>query len=107
MLSICHEAYEEYLASNLQINLATFFTDKLMAIPIIHSEISFLQPLLCGDRILVFLTPQLINDKVLETHYQIYKDQEIVGNALIRHICINPQTRKTQPLPDIFKIINH
>ncbi len=102
LLSICHEAYEEYLVQDFNVNLPTFFQDKLTAIPIIHAEIDFVKPLFCGDRILVFIIPQLINDKVFEISYEIHKDNMIVAKALTRHICINPKTRKTQSLPDIF-----
>jgi 1,4-dihydroxy-2-naphthoyl-CoA hydrolase len=108
VLSICHEAYEEYLSRNLKLDLSKFFQDKSTAIPIIHAQIDFLQPLFCGDQILILVSPQLVNDKVFEMSYEIYKDSITVANALTRHICINPQTRKTQSLPHSFKNnLNH
>lgn len=103
LLSICHEAYEEYLATNLGIDLSKFFQDKLTAIPIIHAEIDFAQPLFCGERISISIAPQLLNDKVFEIIYKIDKDSVMVANALTRHICLNPQTRKTQSLPAPFQ----
>lgn len=38
LLSICHEAYEEFL-TNFYINLQDFFSSNIIAIPIIHAEI--------------------------------------------------------------------
>lgn len=102
LLSICHEAYEEYL-SNLNIDLKEFFSSKLIAIPIIHAEIDFFKPLFCGDLINITLNPTLINEKVFEMEYQVFKNNDLIANALTRHICINPQTRKTQEIPLIIK----
>ena len=103
LLSICHEAYEEYLSTNLELDLNKFFQDKSTAIPIIHAQIDFAQPLFCGDQISIFVSPQLVNDKVFEISYRINKDSITVANASTRHICINPQTRKTKPLPYVFR----
>lgn len=102
LLSICHEAYEEYL-TNLTINLQDFFINKAIAIPIVHAEIDFLKPLFCGDLIIINLLGKLISNKVFEINYEINKDNLLIATALTRHICINPQTRKTQELPFILQ----
>ncbi|NCO75670.1 MAG: acyl-CoA thioesterase [Cyanobacteria bacterium] len=102
LLSICHESYEEYL-SYLTINLQEFFTNKLIAIPIIHAQIDFFKPLFCGDVIIITLEGKLINNKVFEISYEIYKENVLIAKALTRHICINPQSRKTQEIPLIIK----
>ena len=103
LLSICHEAYEEYLSENLQLDLSKFFQASSTAIPIIHAQINFVKPLFCGEQISILVSPQLVSDKVFEIAYEINKDSIKVANALTRHICINPQTRKTQSLPHIFQ----
>lgn len=102
LLSICHEAYEDYLSS-LKVNLKDFFSNQLIAIPIIHAEIDFFKPLFCGDLINITLSPILINEKVFEMQYQVFKNNELIAKALTRHICINPQTRKTQEIPLVIK----
>jgi 1,4-dihydroxy-2-naphthoyl-CoA hydrolase len=102
LLSICHEAYEEYLSS-LDINLPNFFSNKLIAIPIIHAEIDFFKPLFCGDLIKINLELESINKKVFEIKYQVFKDNDLIAKALTRHICINPQTRKTEEMPLILQ----
>ncbi|MGY6530992.1 MAG: acyl-CoA thioesterase [Cyanobacterium sp.] len=98
LLSICHEAYEAYL-ENLEIDLRSFFQNPTMAIPIIHGEIDFFSPLFCGDTIQVYLTVNTLNKKAFEIEYTIEKEDEKVATGKTRHVCINPQTRKTQALP--------
>jgi 1,4-dihydroxy-2-naphthoyl-CoA hydrolase len=100
LLSICHEAYEDYLATVFQFNLRDFF--RVMAIPIIHGEIDFFQPLFCGDRIFVEMFPLIITNKVFEITYTVMKNDLEVAKALTRHIAIDGESRQTQPLPDIF-----
>ncbi|MBL1208482.1 thioesterase family protein [Geminocystis sp. GBBB08] len=102
LLSICHESYEEYL-TKLKINLPDFFRNNIIAIPIIHAEIDFFKPLFCGDLIMIDLSTKLINDKIFEISYKINQDNVLIASALTRHICINPQTRKTQEIPLIIK----
>lgn len=104
LFSICHEAYEHYLES-LQVDLPSFFRDSTMAIPIVHGDIDFFRPLVCGDTIKVELKAIALNPKTFDIEYTIKKQGERVAMAKTRHVCINPQTRKSQPLPDY--IYNH
>lgn len=101
LLSICHEGYEEYLAS-LEIDLKHFFRNEDFAIPIVHAEIDFFKPLFCGDVIDITLNMVKPTPKLLEINYEIFKQEEKIAVAKTKHICINPQTRKTQPLPEYF-----
>lgn len=98
LLSMCHEAYENYLES-LQVDLHSFFRHPSMAIPIIHGEIDFFHPLFCGDIIQIELKAIALNPKTFEVKYTIEKQGQQVAMANTRHVCINPQTRKSQPLP--------
>jgi len=100
LLSICHEAYEEYL-TKIGVNLHDFFQNDLTAIPIIHAQIDFFQPLFCGDSVVIQLLFNLVNQQVFEINYQIFKQDQSIARALTRHITINPQTRKTQPIPNL------
>lgn len=102
LLSICHEAYEAYLES-LEIDLQSFFQNLTMAIPIVHGEIDFFSPLFCGDTIQISLKLKLLNPKAFEIEYTIKKQGKKVATAMTRHVCINPQTRKTQPLPSYLR----
>jgi 1,4-dihydroxy-2-naphthoyl-CoA hydrolase len=102
LLSICHESYEEFL-TNLKINIQDFFTNNKIAIPIIHAEIDFFKPLFCGDLTIIDLNLKLTNNKIFEINYEIKKDSILIATALTRHICINPQTRKTLEIPLIIR----
>lgn len=104
LLSICHEAYEEIL-DNFGIKLNDFFVNQDLAIPIIHANIDFYHPLFCGDLIKIKSTLNAISDKVFEISYLVEKENILIAKALTRHICIDPQTRKTKTIPPYLEII--
>ena len=61
-LAMCHEAYEESLATS-GINLKLFFSNLNVAIPIVHANVDFFRPMFCGDQVSIHLSPcQLGND---------------------------------------------
>jgi 1,4-dihydroxy-2-naphthoyl-CoA hydrolase len=100
--SICHEAYEALLES-LTIDLKEYFSGKSLAVPIVHAEIDFMQPMYCGDKICIVLsgTIQLENTFILK--YEIYQNDSDVNKpiaiASTRHVAIDPMTRKRSKLP--------
>ncbi|MGL5082220.1 MAG: acyl-CoA thioesterase [Microcoleaceae cyanobacterium] len=103
LLSMCHEAYEASLAFS-QINLRSFFSSSEFAIPIVHANIDFYQPIFCGDRIFIDLTRQQLTETEFEIHYRISNsenNQSLVAKAATKHVCISPSSRKRQPLPDM------
>ncbi len=104
LLSICHEAYEEILGS-LDVKLDSFFRNQDLAIPIIHAEIDFYNPLFCGDIINIQSQVNCLSEKVFEISYLIDKETVTVAKAMTRHICINPKTRETKTLPDYLRAI--
>lgn len=101
VLAICHEAYEASLV-DAEINLKDFFRNPGEAIPIVHAAVDFFRPMFCGDRLLVELTTKPLNNDSFEIHYEIFPDPKpthhCLGKALTRHVCINPSTRRRQPL---------
>ncbi|MBC8011166.1 MAG: acyl-CoA thioesterase [Burkholderiales bacterium] len=102
-LSICHEAYEEALAV-AGINLATFFADTDLVIPIAKSEASYLRPLACGEKIRVDVTPARLSDNSFALDFVVWKT-DAAGPAKracvarTEHVCIHSQTRERQTLP--------
>ncbi|MDJ0658063.1 MAG: thioesterase family protein [Crocosphaera sp.] len=101
LLSICHEAYEDALQI-AGINLKTFFTDSDIAIPIVHADIDFYQPLFCGDRIQINLTPIQLNETEFEIKYQVFNENnldKLIAKATTKHVSINPKIRKRTFLP--------
>ena len=102
LLSICHEAYEDRLIQS-GINLKTFFRDTETALPIVHGEIDFFQPLFCGDRIEIQLIPNIINEHSFEISYQIFlieSPDKKIAQGKTKHVCINPLSRQKISLPD-------
>ncbi|MBW4519880.1 MAG: acyl-CoA thioesterase [Scytolyngbya sp. HA4215-MV1] len=94
LLTICHEAYEASLMAS-RIDLKTFFRNSEIAIPIVHASVNFFRPLVCGDRITLHLTPQLFTESKFEISYQVFLSttETLAGNALTRHVCIQPASR--------------
>ena len=101
VLSICHEAYESSLAAS-GIELPSFFSNPAEVIPIIHASVDFLRPMICGDAIVIRLTPQRLNENKFEIAYEIVaaSSEQLLAKAMTRHVCIDPKTRKKLQLPD-------
>jgi 1,4-dihydroxy-2-naphthoyl-CoA hydrolase len=100
LLSICHEAYENSLQL-AGIALKTFFKSSETAIPIVHAEIDFYQPLFCGDRLQINLTATQLNETEFEIVYNIFNELSLdkcVAKAQTKHVSINPEIRKRTPL---------
>ena len=102
-LKICHEAYEIWL-TKIGISLPQMLAEKTIAIPIVHAKINFLRPIFCGDQIQINLEYKLIQDHEFLINYRIF-DRESLNKPLAiaktKHVCINPQTRKRIPLPQL------
>lgn len=113
-LFICHEAYEEELAA-AGVNLATFFSDTGLIIPIGKSEATYLRPLSCGDKVRVEVTPSRLSADGFALDFVIWKlppggatlgaATEIApapkraALARTEHVCIDSRTRERRPLP--------
>ena len=103
-LFICHEAYEESLAA-AGINLATFFADTGLVIPIAKSEATYLRPLACGEKIRVEVTPTRLTENSFALDCTLWKlapdgtPAKRAAVARTEHVCIASQTRERQPLP--------
>ena len=95
ILSICHVAYEASLIES-GIDLKLFVNNPEFAMPITHTSADFFKPLYCGDRITIELTPRLIDSCRFEITYQL--ESAIV---IIKHVVIDPDTRKRKELPEI------
>ncbi|WP_144870334.1 acyl-CoA thioesterase [Hyella patelloides] len=100
-MSICHEAYEEWL--NAQgVSIQTILKEKKFALPIIHGEIDFFSPIFCGYRLQIDVKCVPIKDREYAIAYQVFSTSspdKLLAKALTKHVCINPITRKRVPLP--------
>ena len=97
VLAICHEAYEESLATS-GINLKLFFSNPNVAIPIIHASVDFFRPMFCGDKVSIHLSPCQLGNDNFEINYIIMSADERLAKAITRHVCINPVSRSKQEL---------
>lgn len=101
-LSICHEAYEEWLLT-LGLSIQQILKEKQIALPIVHAEIDFFQPIMCGDALEIKLELQEVTESKFAIAYTIIKPtfpDKILAKALTVHVCIDPQTRLRTTLPD-------
>ncbi len=107
-LAMCHEAYEESLIA-AGIEVWKFFSTsadsgcKAIALPIVHAEADYRHPAFCGDRHEIILTPVSTSHHGFEIRYEIYGEgdrDQLISQALTRHVCINPVSRERQPLPE-------
>ncbi|MEM9944740.1 MAG: thioesterase family protein [Cyanobacteria bacterium P01_D01_bin.36] len=107
VLMLCHEAYEASLAA-AGFDLGLYFSQAGdIAVPVVHTQSDFYQPLRCGDVVTIFLTPTQLTEHSFEISYQLYHrvqaaiapTQKAAAIALTRHLCIDPNVRRRQPLP--------
>ena len=96
----CHEAWEESL-EKYGIALKDIFptneinTNKLdVALPVIHCEANYFQPLYVGDTINIELNTEKINESSFVLRLKFKKNGEQIGTTNIKHVSINPITRK-------------
>lgn len=102
VLSMCHEAYEASLAA-FNIELKSFFSNPLIAIPIIYTSAGFRRPMYCGDKLQIEMISQQLDEHIFEINYQIIgisPNQELLATAITRHICIEPNTKTKTLLPE-------
>ncbi|WP_346289170.1 thioesterase family protein [Sphaerothrix gracilis] len=102
LLHLCHEAYEASLAE-MGFDLKTFFSAGAIAVPIVHAEANFYQPLFCGDRLTITLAPEPMTESSFAITYEIWPHEPEAGDrpavtALTRHVCIEIASRQRQAL---------
>ena len=105
LLSICHEAYEDFLTSN-PISFKNLVYHGSIALPIVHAEIDFFKPIYCGDRILIDIIATINTNNEFKIDYRIYPElynDVTLAFAKTIHVCIDKKTRKRVNFPDLIK----
>jgi len=100
-LSICHEAYEDALAS-AGIELQQFFNDEDVIIPISNARADYLRPLPCGAEIEVEVSPHQVKEDTFFIDYVIFltgPTRKTAAQVKTAHVCLDAGTRKRRPLP--------
>ncbi|AFY71360.1 1,4-dihydroxy-2-naphthoyl-CoA hydrolase [Thalassoporum mexicanum PCC 7367] len=114
-LSICHESYEAALR-DFGVDVREFFSDRGgYAVPIVHAEIDFYQPVFCGDRLVIQVLPEQRSLYSFQINYQIFANceadlvaqdiqlnakQKPCAKAITQHVCISTSDRRKTELPD-------
>jgi len=96
----CHETWEESLEKygivlqeifpTIQINISQLD----VALPVVHCEANYFQPLYVGDTIHIELNPEKINESSFVLRFKFKKNGEEIGMINIKHVSINLITRE-------------
>ena len=96
----CHETWEESL-EKFGIVLQEIFPSPLIntsqldvALPVVHCEANYFQPLYVGDTINIELYPEQINESSFILRFKFKKNGEQIGTINIKHVSINRITRE-------------
>ena len=95
----CHETWEASLEKYGVVLQEIFPTNQInanqldVALPVVHCEANYFQPLYVGDTINIELNPEKINDSSFVIRFKFKKNGEKIGTAKIKHVSINPITR--------------
>jgi len=103
-LGWCHQAWEESL-ERFGIEACNIFpggrgSQPAIALPIVHCEADFYAPLMVGDVIDIKLTPQRLETNSFNILSQLMLDKQTVASGCLRHVAINPVTRRRCSLPN-------
>ncbi|MCU0525262.1 MAG: acyl-CoA thioesterase [Elainella sp. Prado103] len=103
LLTICHAGYEASLAA-AGVDLQTFFRGESVAMPIVHAEADYFQPLHCGDVCAIEVMPTQLGSHKFQVHYRLFQNapdekHQLAAQATTLHLCIHPTTRSKLALP--------
>ncbi len=110
LLRWCHEAWEESLqkyglhSSDVFPNGCELQNKLPVALPIIHCKADFRAPIKTGDHLEIILLPEKIDLDRFQVKSKFQREGENVAIGLVRHVAINPQTRKRCNLPEIINL---
>lgn len=104
LLHICHEAYEACL-QEAGLDWQALLKSRRVALPIVHTEANFRQPIQWGDRLIINLYPHSPKASQIIIHYHVLSQENTTAQPLAtastKHLAIDPHQRNTCNLPDI------
>jgi 1,4-dihydroxy-2-naphthoyl-CoA hydrolase len=71
--------------------------------PVVHATSNYYHPLFLGDAILITMKRKPFGEKSLTLFYQIYKGEVLVGDATIKHVALDGNTKHSIELPSVLK----
>ena len=96
----CHEAWEESLEKYGIVLQEIFPTTRInisqldVALPVVHCEANYFQPLYVGDSLNIELNPEKIDESSFVLRFKFEKNGELIGTTKIKHISINSISRE-------------
>ena len=96
----CHETWEESLEKHGIVLQEIFPTTQInsckldVALPVVHCEANYFQPLYVGDTINIELYPEKLDESSFVLRCNFKKNGEPIGTCNIKHVAINPITRE-------------
>ncbi|MBK6915061.1 MAG: acyl-CoA thioesterase [Ignavibacteriales bacterium] len=100
---LCHSVYEDFINS-LPLDF-DFWGGNDFAVPILHSEADYLQPLKTGDEISIEMSVLLLKKYMYELYFEIKNNNgELCDRVKTTHIFIDRETKKKIEMND--KIFN-
>lgn len=100
-LSLCHEAYEEALAS-AGVSLNDLLGGAGIAVPIGRCEAEYLRPLRATERVRITVTPELLSENSFAVRYEVFRigtPDKLAARVRTEHVCTAPALRDRAPLP--------
>lgn len=100
-LELCHEAYEESLAS-AGLDLNDFLGRAEIVIPISRSEADYKRPLRVGEKIRITVSPAPLSPNSFAVRYEIVKlgnGDKVAAVVRTEHVCTSPAKRERAALP--------
>lgn len=100
-LAICHEAYEESLAT-AGIDLNSLLGATGIVVPISRSEAGYKRPLRPGDKLRISVAPSPLTDHSFAIRFEVVKlgaVEKLAAVVRTEHVCTTPAKRARAPLP--------
>jgi 1,4-dihydroxy-2-naphthoyl-CoA hydrolase len=100
-LSLCHEAYEEALAT-AGLPLAELLGGEGVIVPIAKSEAEYLRPLRAGDKARIVVVPEALTPESFAIRFDVYRlgtPEKLAARIRTEHVCSSSTKRTRVPLP--------
>ncbi len=100
-LAICHEAYEEAIAS-AGIDLRNLLGAADVIVPIAKSEAEYLRPLRVGDKVRIPVVPAALSANAFAIRFEIVKlgpPEKVAARVRTEHVCTSLAKRERVAMP--------
>lgn len=98
-LVLVHETYEAFMDAQ-GFSIREILQKRDYALPILHAETDFRQPLRVGDEVEIELLAERIGDTSFTLKHRVHHESRIVGQGKTVHACIDPKSGQKTPLPE-------